>query len=90
MSAIGLEDFLRIFTSSFAYICLHFSSWSVSMATDCGFLPIFEFYCFQGSIQLRIVRMAPVLDQLSNALLAESGAKNLIKKTTTHKQVNNG
>ena len=53
------------------------------MATDCGFLPIFvkvEFYCFQGSIQLRIVRMAPVLDQLSNTLLAESGAKRLIKK----------
>ena len=81
MFPIRLEDFLRIFTSSFANICLHFSSWSVSMATDCGFLPIFlkvEFYCFQRSIQLRIVRMAPVFDQLSNTLLAENGAKRLI------------
>ena len=54
------------------------------MVTDCGFLLIFlkvEFYCFQGSIQLRIVRMALVFDQLSNALLAETGAKRLLKKT---------
>ena len=45
-----------------------------------------EFYCFLGSIQLRIVRMAPVFDQLSNALLAETGAKRLIKKPQTAKQ----
>ena len=30
--------------------------------------------------------MAPVLDQLSNALIAESGAKRLIKNTPTSKQ----
>ena len=68
---------------------LYFRSWSISMATDCGFLPIFlkfEFNCFQGSIQLCVARMVPELDQLSNALLAETGAKRLIK---TCKQVNN-
>ena len=64
MSPIGFEDF---FADLYFKFFLHFSSWSVSMATDCGFLPIFlkvEFYCFQGSIQLHIVRMVPVLDQL--------------------------
>ena len=70
------------------------SSRSVSMATDCVIFLKVEFYCFLGSIQLGIVRMAPVFDQLSNALLAETDAKRLIKKqqhanrqtTTTGKQ----
>ena len=50
------------------------------MATNCAIFLKVEFYCFLGSIQLRIVRMAPVFDQLSNALLAETGAKRLIEK----------
>ena len=70
------------------------SSRSVSMATDCVIFLKVEFCWFLGSIQLRIVRMALVFDQLSNALLAETGAKRLIKKkhakrqttTTTGKQ----
>ena len=66
------------------------------MATDCVIFLKVEFYWFLGSIQLRIVRMALVFDQLSNALLAETGAKRLIKnfkkkqhasrQTTTGKQ----
>ena len=64
------------------------------MATDCVILLKVEFYCFLGSIQLRIVRMTPVFDQLSNALLAETGAKRLIKnkkkntQTSKQQQVN--
>ena len=59
------------------------------MATDCVIFLKVEFYWFLGSIQLRIVRMALVFDQFSNALLAETGAKRLIKKkknTQTGKQ----
>ena len=63
----------------------------VTMPTDirdCGFLlSKVKLYCFQGSIQLRVVKMVSVLGCSSNALLAETGAKRLIKKT--HKQANN-
>ena len=50
------------------------------MATNCVIFLKAEFYWFLGSIQQRIVRMALVFDQLLNALLAETGAKRLIKK----------
>ena len=57
----------------------------VTMPTDirdCGFLlSKVKLYCFQGSIQLRVVKMVSVLGCSSNALLAETGAKRLIKKT---------
>ena len=72
---LNSEYFPWIFTSGYPYILAR--GRSVSMATDCGFLLVFlkvEFYCFQGSIQLRIVRMVPVFDQFLNALLAETGA----------------
>ena len=52
------------------------------MATDYVIFLKVEFYWFLGSIQLRIVKMALVFDQWSNALLAETGAKRLIKKNT--------
>ena len=52
------------------------------MTTDCVIFLKVEFYWFLGSIQLRIVRMALVFDQLLNVLLAETGAKRLIKKNT--------
>ena len=58
----------------------------VTMPTDirgCGFLlSKVKLYCFQGSIQLRVVKMASVLGCSSNAVLAETGAKRLIKKNT--------
>ena len=48
---------------------------------DCGFLlSKVKLYYFQGSIQLRVVKMASVLGCSSNALLAETGAKRFIKK----------
>ena len=54
----------------------------VTMPTDirdCGFLlSKVKLYCSQGSIQLRVVKMASVLGCSSNALLAETGAKRLI------------
>ena len=63
----------------------------VTMLTDirdCGFiLSKVKLYCFQGSIQLGVVKMASVLGCSSNAVLAETGTKRLIKKT--RKQANN-
>ena len=60
----------------------------VTMPTDirdCRFL--LSKVSFQGSIQLRVVKVASVLGCSSNAVLAETGAKRLIKKT--RKQANN-
>ena len=58
---------------------------------DCGFLlSKVKLYCFQGSIQLRVVKLASVLGCSSNAVLAETGAKRhkkILKKT--RKQANN-
>ena len=57
----------------------------VTMPTDirdcAGFLlSKVKLYCFQGSIQLGVVKMASVLGCSSNAVLAETGTKRLIKK----------
>ena len=64
-------------------ICAVYIDLPVTMPTDIGFLlSKVKLYCFQGSIQLRVVKMASVLGCSSNALLAETGAKRLIKKNT--------
>ena len=66
----------------------------VTMPTDirdCGFLLLkVKLYCFQGSIQLRVVKMASMLDCSSNAVLAETGVKKNFKKhVNSTEQVSN-
>ena len=72
-------------------LCCVYIDLPVTMPTDIGFLlSKVKLYCFQGSIQLRVVKMAFVLGCSSNAVLAETGAKRLIKehvnRQTTSKQ----
>ena len=65
-------------------LCCAYIDLPVTMPTDirdCGFLlSKVKLYCFQGSIQLRVVKMASVLGCSSNAVLAEIGAQKTYKK----------